>query len=303
MEVSVIIVSYNVREYLRQCLISVLESAESVECEIFVVDNNSTDGSADMVRNEFPGVKIIANKENSGFSSANNQAIKKSNGKYILLLNPDTIIEADTISKCIGFMNDHSDAGILGVKMVNREGRFLPESKRAFPEPLTAFFKVFGLSFIFPRSHFFNRYYLTNIGTDETAPAEAISGAFMFIRMEALIKAGLLDEDFFMYGEDIDLSYRISRKGYTNYYFPEVCIIHFKGMSTPVNKYTDIKYFYDAMRIYAGKRNRERVNPLYFLIIPAIIFRQGIALAVRFIRITFLRQKNNLKIRLFVSFL
>jgi len=289
MELSVIIVSFNVREYLKNCLITVLKAAESVECEIFVVDNNSTDGSGDMVKNEFPEVNLIRNKENSGFSTANNQAVKMANGSFVLFLNPDTIVESDTFSKCICFMKDHPDAGAIGVKMVNGEGRYLPESKRAFPNPLTAFFKSFGLSALFPGSHFFNRYYLTNIDKDETAPSEAISGAFMFAGMEALLKAGLFDEDFFMYGEDIDLSYRLNRLGYTNYYFPEVCIIHFKGMSTRRDKYTDIIHFYNAMKIYARKRNREKFNPLFLLIIPAIWFREGIDLAVRFIRITLLR--------------
>lgn len=289
MELSVIIVSFNVREYLRQCLISVLKAAESVECEIFVVDNNSSDGSCDMVKNEFPEIELIDNKENTGFSYANNQAIKKATGSFILVLNPDTIIEANTFSKCTTFMMNHSDAGAVGVKMINGEGRYLPESKRAFPDPLTAFFKTFGLSALFPKSHFFNRYYLTNIDTDKTAPAEAISGAFMFIRREALLKAGLFGEEFFMYGEDIDLSYRISRCGYTNYYYPGVCIIHFKGISTPRDKYTDILHFYNAMKIYSGKRYREKFYPLYFIIIPAIWFREGIALTARFIRNTFIR--------------
>ncbi len=288
MDLTIIIVSFNVREYLKNCLISVLKAAESVECEIFVVDNNSSDGSGDMIKDEFPEVQLIQNKENSGFSTANNQAIKMANGSYVLFLNPDTIVETDTFSKCIGFMKDHPDAGAIGVKMVNGEGSYLPESKRAFPDPLTAFFKSFGLSALFPGSHFFNRYYLADIDTDETAPSEAISGAFMFTEMEALKKAGLFDEDFFMYGEDIDLSYRLSRLGYINYYFPEVCIIHFKGMSTSRDKYTDILHFYNAMKIYAGKRNSEKFNPLFFIIIPAIWFREAIALAVRFVRITFL---------------
>jgi len=290
MDLTVIIVSFNVREYLRQCLISVKKAAESVECEIFVADNNSSDGSCDMVNNEFPKVNLIINKENKGFSFANNQAITKSTGSFILILNPDTIVAPDTLSKCIVFMRDHSDAGALGVKMINGEGLYLPESKRAFPEPLTAFFKTFGLSAIFPHSHFFNRYYLTNINPDKTAPAEAISGAFMFIRREALLKAGSFDEEFFMYGEDIDLSYRISRCGYNNYYYPGVCITHYKGMSTPRDKYTDILHFYNAMKIYSVKRYRENFSPLFFIIIPAIRFREGIALTVRFIRNNIIRR-------------
>jgi len=289
MELSVIVVSYNVRDYLRRCLISVLAAAESVECEILVVDNNSSDGSGDMVKKEFPEVILIVNKENMGFSYANNQAINKSKGSFILILNPDTIIPADTFSKCLEFMKNHSDAGTLGVKMKNGDGEYLPESKRAFPEPLMALFKTFGLSAIFPKSHFFNSYYLPGIDTDETAPAEVISGAFMFIRREALLKAGPFSEEFFMYGDDIDLSYRISLCGFINYYFPEVSIIHFKGMSTPKDEYTDILHFYNAMKIYTLIRHREKFNPLIFIIIPAIRLREGIALFARFIRNTIIR--------------
>jgi O-antigen biosynthesis protein len=284
MELSVIIVSYNVREFLKECLISVKKSSEKIDCEIFVVDNNSADGSGEMVRNEFPEVKLIRNTENRGFSAANNQAIKESGGQYLLLLNPDTIVEEDTFSKCIDFMKSHFNAGALGVRMVNGEGRFLPESKRALPKPAAAFFKVFGISFLFPRSRVFNRYYLSNIDSFETSFTEVISGAFMFISRNALLKAGLPDEDFFMYGEDIDLSYRILRAGYRNYYFPEVQITHFKGKSTSRDRYTDIFSFYRAMRIYSRKRYEEKFNFLYFLIIPAIYFREGISILIRFFR-------------------
>lgn len=287
MELSVIIVSYNVREYLRKCLQSVIKASASLECEIFVVDNNSSDGSCEMISHEFPQVNLIRNNVNSGFSVANNQALHVAKGKFVLLLNPDTIVEQDTLIRCTGFMNDHSDAGALGVMMINGEGEFLPESKRAFPTPLTAFFKTFGLSALFPHSRFFNRYYLIHIDTGETAPTEVISGAFMFIRREALDKAGLPDEAFFMYGEDIDLSYRLTKTGYMNYYFPEVRIIHFKGKSTSRVKYNDIFHFYNAMRIYAGKRNAEKPGVLYFVIIPAIYLREGIAILVRFLRNVF----------------
>lgn len=289
MELSVIIVSYNVREFLKQCLISVREAKSNIECEIFVVDNNSSDGSGDMIKEEFPEVNLILNSINTGFSSANNKAIKQAQGKFVLLLNPDTIVNPDTFLSCLRYMNNHRDAGALAVRMVNGEGSYLPESKRAFPTPLTAFFKIIGLSAVFPRSNFFNRYYLPLINKNETALTEVISGAFMFIRMEALLKAGLPDEDFFMYGEDIDLSYRLIQAGYNNYYFPETSIIHFKGKSTPRDRFTDIYYFYTAMRIYAGKRNNEKFNFIYYLIIPAIYLRQGIALCHRFLRIRFLR--------------
>lgn len=290
MELSVIIVSFNVKDYLRQCLQSVEIAIRKIDGDIFVVDNNSSDGSVEMIKSEFPRVKLIANGFNAGFAAANNQAIRLSEGRFVLLLNPDTVVETDTFSKCIDFMKKKSDAGAIGIRMVNGEGRFLPESKRALPTPVTAFFKSFGFSFLFPNSQFFNRYYMPQIDTLETAYTEVISGAYMFIRREAMNKAGLLDEDFFMYGEDIDLSYRLMQTGYRNYYLPEICIIHYKGRSTPVDSYGDIFHFYCAMRIYIRKRSAEkRKGSFLFLMIPAIYFRQGLALANRFLRLAFRR--------------
>ena len=285
MELSVIIVSYNVREFLRQCLQSVSIASQGIDCEIFVIDNNSSDGSAEMVIMEFPSVNLILNNVNSGFSAANNQGIKQANGRYILLLNPDTIVKSDTFTRCISFMKLHPDAGALGVRMVNGEGKFLPESKRGLPTPMTAFFKISGFSFLFSWSKVINRYYLSHINSYQTAETEVISGAFMFLNPAALIKAGLPDEEFFMYGEDIDLSYRILQAGYKNYYYPEVEIIHFKGKSTCRNNFTDIIYFYKAMRIYSRKRQEEKFSIVYFLIIPAIFLREYLALLNRFIRI------------------
>jgi GT2 family glycosyltransferase len=263
---------------------------EKIDSEIFVVDNNSEDGSVEMIKSEFHGVKLIINKVNAGFSVANNQAIKKSAGRFVLLLNPDTIVEKDSFSKCIEFMNKHSDSGALGTRMVNGEGRFLPESKRAFPTTITAFFKTFGFSFLFPKSKFFNRYYLPQIDDQTTSFTEVISGAFMFIRKEALNISGLLDEDFFMYGEDIDLSYRLLQTGYKNYYFPEIRIVHFKGRSTPRNSFDDIIHFYKAMRVYARKRAMEkRHRSFLLLIVPAVYFREGLSLLNRLIRLTLSR--------------
>jgi O-antigen biosynthesis protein len=290
MELSVIIVSFNVQNYLRQCLNSVLIASDGIDCEVFVVDNNSKDGSSDMVRNEFPDVKLIANQVNSGFSAANNEAIRMSAGRFLLLLNPDTVIQKDTFAKCLDFMNSHSDAGALGIRMVNGEGKFLPESKRALPKLKTAFFKTFGLSSLFPGSNFFNRYYLPENDSFKTSVTEVISGAFMLIRSDALKKSGLLDEDFFMYGEDIDLSYRLLNTGYKNYYFPDVQIVHFKGKSTPKNNFNDILHFYNAMRIYVRKRAAEgKYSSLHFLIIAAIYFRESLALINRGFRLIFNR--------------
>jgi GT2 family glycosyltransferase len=290
MDLSVIIVNYNVRDFLRQCLLSVKKASENIECEIFVVDNNSPDDSCLMVEQEFPGIILIKNRINSGFSAANNQAIKLSSGRFILLLNPDTLIEKDTFIRCIGFMESHPDTGAMGVRMVNGEGVFLPESKRALPTPQTAFFKTFGVAFMFPRSKILNRYYLAHINSSETSKAEVISGAFMFISSEALSRTGPLDESFFMYGEDIDLSYRFLKAGYNNYYFPEVQIIHFKGKSTPRNNFDDIFHFYHAMIIYVRKRSGEgKFRFAHLIFIPAIYIREGVALINRLFRIIFHR--------------
>jgi GT2 family glycosyltransferase len=205
-------------------------------------------------------------------------------------LNPDTIVGADTFSGCLDFMSKHPDAGAIGIRMINGKGSFLPESKRAFPSPLTGLFKSFGFSFLFPKSKFFNNYYLPQIDSRETSLTEVISGAFMFIRREALNKSGLLDEMFFMYGEDIDLSYRLMQTGYRNYYFPDIQIIHFKGRSTDRNSFIDILHFYNAMRIYVRKRAAEgKYRSSLFIVIPAVFFREGLALINRSYRILFSR--------------
>jgi len=296
MDLSVIIVSFNVRDFLKQCLLSVYKASVNIDCEIFVIDNNSTDGSCELVEQEFPQVILIKNKVNNGFSTANNQALKQTKSRFILLLNPDTLVKDDTFARSINFMNNHPDAGAMGVRMINGEGRFLPESKRALPTLKTAFFKAFGFSSLFPESQFFNRYYLPDIDSFETSRAEIISGAFMFLRREVLFRAGLLDEDFFMYGEDIDLSYRLLQAGYKNYYFPEIEIVHFKGKSTPRDNFSDILFFYNAMIIYVRKRREEgKLKYWQFLIIPAIYLREGLAIINRFFRITFRHRSKHVR--------
>lgn len=295
MELSVIIVSYNVSDYLKQCLSSVKKASENIDCEIFVVDNNSHDDSCRMVGQTFPEVVLIKNTTNYGFSVANNQALKLSSGRFVLLLNPDTVVEEDTFSKCINFMYRTPKSGALGVRMVNGEGIFLPESKRALPNPAIAFYKSFGLAFLFPKSKLFNKYYLSHLANDVTTSVEVVSGAYMLIRREALEKAGLFDEKFFMYGEDIDMSYRLLKNGYLNYYFAETQIIHYKGRSTPNNDFTDILHFYKAMRIYLIKRASEGTfTRWYFIILPAIYFRESLAITNRFLRTTF-RKLNVIK--------
>lgn len=285
MRLSVIIVNYNVKHFLEQCLNSVIGSAKHCETEIFVVDNNSVDGSTAMVKEKFPEVILIENKENFGFSYANNQAIRIAKGKYILLLNPDTVIEEDTLKLVTDFMDTHPDAGGLGVKMIDGKGRFLPESKRGLPTPEVAFYKIFGLSKIFPRSKKFGQYHLTYLDKDKVHEIDVLSGAFMLLRKETLDKVGLLDETFFMYGEDIDLSYRITLGGYKNYYYPETTIIHYKGESTKKGSVNYVIVFYNAMIIFA-KKHFSKKNAGFFtaLINFAIYLRAGVAILYRFIR-------------------
>ena len=282
MKLSIIIVNYNVVYFLEQCLLSVYQAVNDIDAEIFVVDNNSVDGSVEMLQEKFPHVHLIANKENLGFSKANNQAIEQAKGEYILLLNPDTVVEADTFSKIIAFMDKTEDAGALGVKMVNGRGDFLPESKRSLPVPSVAFYKIFGLSKLFKNSHRFGKYHLTYLDADEIHSVEVLSGAFMLLRKSVLDKTGGLDEDYFMYGEDIDLSHRIVLAGYKNYYFPHTRIIHYKGESTKKSSINYVFVFYRAMQIFAKKHFSQKNARLFNLLInSAIWFRASLSIAKR----------------------
>ncbi|MFM2206742.1 MAG: hypothetical protein RL213_717 [Bacteroidota bacterium] len=285
MKLSVVIVNYNVKYFLEQCLRSVEKAVNGMEAEIFVVDNNSVDGSVEMVQQKFPGVRLIANKDNKGFSKANNQAILASTGEYVLLLNPDTVVEEDTFLKAVGFMDRNPEAGGLGVKMIDGSGRFLPESKRGLPTPSVAFYKIFGLSLLFPRSRTFGRYHLGYLSPDEIHEVDVLAGAFMLMRRAALDKTGLLDEAFFMYGEDIDLSYRIQQSGYRNYYFPETKIIHYKGESTKKSSVNYVFVFYNAMIIFAKKHFSPSNASLFsFFIRIAIYLRATMAVLQRLFR-------------------
>ncbi len=289
MKLSVVIVNYNVQYFLEQCLYSVRKASEGLAVEVFVVDNNSVDGSVKMVREKFPEVIVIENKDNVGFSKANNQAIRTSAGEYVLLLNPDTVVEHDTFSKALGFMDGHPDAGGLGVKMLDGKGNFLPESKRGLPTPDVAFYKIFGLSKFFPKSRIFGKYHLGYLDKDQIHPVEVLSGAFMLMRRSALDKTGLLDETFFMYGEDIDLSYRLLKAGYQNYYYPETRIIHYKGESTKKGSINYVVLFYQAMIIFARKHfTHKNARAISFLIHLAIYFRATLAILSRFLSRAFM---------------
>jgi len=291
MKLSVVIVNYNVKFFVEQCLLSVRQAVAAMDarygagsCEVFLVDNNSVDGSCEMVAAKFAEVVLIANRENTGFSKANNQAVRISRGEYVLLLNPDTVVEKDTFVKTVVFMDEHPDAGGLGVKMLDGKGIFLPESKRGLPTPEVAFYKIFGLSALFKKSKRFGRYHLTYLDADQNHEIEVLSGAFMLMRKTALDKVGLLDEDYFMYGEDIDLSYRIIKGGYKNYYFADTRIIHYKGESTKKSSVNYVFVFYRAMIIFARKHFSGGNAGLFsFIINMAIWLRAGMALTRRFL--------------------
>ncbi len=279
MKLSVIIVNYNVKYFLEQVLLSVRRASSGLAVETWVVDNNSVDDSVEMVREKFPEVKLIANKENVGFSKANNQAIRLSSGEYVLLLNPDTVVEEDTFSKCIAFMDEHPAAGGLGVRMIDGSGKFLPESKRGFPTPWVAFCKTFGLSSLFPKSKLFNHYHLGYLSEHDVHEVDVLAGAFMLLRRSVLHQIGLLDEAFFMYGEDIDLSYRIVKSGFKNYYFPDTTIIHYKGESTKKGSLNYVRVFYQAMIIFAKKHFTGSQASLFVLMLQiAIYFRAFLTL-------------------------
>ncbi|MFC2113713.1 glycosyltransferase [Bacteroidota bacterium] len=291
MKLSVVIVNYNVKFFLEQCLLSVRIAADHLKSvnpafnsEIFVVDNNSVDSSTTMLKEKFPEVVLIENTENKGFSFANNQALQLAKGEYQLLLNPDTVLEESTFSEIIDFMDSHPDAGGLGVKMIDGSGKYLPESKRSLPTPSTAFYKIFGLSMLFPNSKQFGKYHLGYLDENEIHKVEVLSGAFLLIRKSALEKTGLLDETFFMYGEDIDFSYRIIKAGYTNYYYPKTSIIHYKGESTKKGSVNYVFTFYRAMIIFARKHFSAKNARLFsFMIHTAIYFRAFLSITKRFL--------------------
>jgi len=284
-KLSVIIVNYNVEYFLNQCLDAVKKASENISVEVIIVDNDSVDGSLRMLEKNYPEFTLIANKENVGFSTANNQGIKISKGEYVLLLNPDTVVSETTFEKVVAFMDENKNAGGLGVRMIDGKGTFLPESKRGLPTPTVAFYKIFGFSKLFPKSKKYNQYHAGHINEFETKEVDILSGAFMLMRKEAIDKVGLLDEDFFMYGEDIDLSYRIQLGGYKNYYFSDTKIIHYKGESTKKNSVNYVFVFYNAMIIFAKKHFKSKNAKLFSILINiAIYLRASFDIVGRFVK-------------------
>ncbi|MBZ4189219.1 glycosyltransferase family 2 protein [Niabella beijingensis] len=256
MTLSIIIVSYNVKYFLEQCLLSVQRAAKDIATEVIVIDNCSADGSPEYLKPLFPGVQFISNSKNYGFGKACNQGLRRSKGTFVLFLNPDTLVPEDCFEKCLEVFEQKEEVGALGIRMINGKGAFLKESKRGFPSFSASFFKLSGISRLFPGSKTADRYYLGHLDDKKDQYTEVLAGAFMLIPRRVLDKTGGFDEAFFMYGEDIDLSYRIMQAGYKNYYLSAPSIIHFKGESTSRNSLQYIRNFYRAMSIFVSKHYR-----------------------------------------------
>ena len=270
---TIIIVNYNVKEFLEQSIISIKKSCKDIDYELFVVDNASSDGSVELIKRKFPGIKLIANTENKGFAAANNQAMRQAQGEYILLINPDTIVQEDTVPVVLNFFKDHPGCGMVGCKILNPDGSLQLPCRRSFPTPWVAFTKISGLSKLFPRSKFFGRYNLTYLDPDETYEVEAISGSFMFFRRQVIDRMGYLDESFFMYGEDLDWCFRIREAGWRIFYLPETKIVHFKGESSKKSQIDLILQFYRAMKLFVEKHYHHR-----YLHVPQWLLMLGITL-------------------------
>lgn len=278
MQLSIIIVNYNVKYFLEQCLCSLYKAIQTLEAEVWVVDNASTDGSVAYLKARFPGTNFIVNQQNLGFAKANNKALVKCKGKYVLFLNPDTLIPEDCLVKCLPILELETKMGALGIRMVDGNGTFLRESKRSLPSPISSLFKLIGLNDLFPSSKTFSKYSLGWLDQYGNYEVDVLAGAFMLVRRKLLLKLKGFDENFFMYGEDIDLSYRIQKSGYQNYYFGGSTIIHFKGKSTKTGSLNYVKIFYEAMSVFVRKHYASNSARLFALIIhPAIWVRAGIS--------------------------
>jgi GT2 family glycosyltransferase len=245
---------------------SVLKAAVGLDVEVWVVDNASTDDSKNYLFPKFPEVNFVWNAENVGFSKANNQVLHQSTGEYVLFLNPDTVVSEDTFRKCLSFFETHENCGALGVRMVDGRGRYLKESKRGFPSPWVSLCKMFQLHRLFPQSKWFAKYYEGHLPESQSNRVDVLSGAFMMLSRKALQKVKGFDERFFMYGEDIDLSFRIQEAGFFNYYYPEITIVHYKGESTSIKSSFYIHHFYGAMELFTKKHFGHSKLPLFFIL-------------------------------------
>jgi len=280
-DLSIIIVNYNAGNLLKECIESVKNSALNISYEIIVIDNNSSDNSIDLIRNRFENLKIIMNKMNVGFARASNQGINGSKGRYILLLNPDTVILPDCLKKMVRFMEDHPEGGVAGCKVLNPNGTLQLACRRSFPAPSVSFYRLSGLSRLFPKSKTFARYNLTYQNPDVVQEVDAVSGSFMMIIRKALDEVGMLDERFFMYGEELDLCFRVKEKGWKVYYVPDARIIHYKGKSSQQRKRKAVIDFHKAMYIFHKKHYASHTFFLLnWIIILGITLRASLFLAL-----------------------
>lgn len=277
-DLSIIIVNYNVKEFLLNLLDSIRKASKEISTEVIVVDNASDDGSSEILNEKYPDINLIVNNENVGFGKANNQALEIAKGKYILLLNPDTIVREDTFIKMIEFFQSHPEVGIAGCKVLNPDGTLQLACRRGFPGPWTSFTKVMGLSTLFPKSRLFARYNLTYLDENQTYEVDAVSGAFLMMTKDVYQKIGGFDKQFFMYGEDLDLCYRAQKSGFKVYYVHSTEIIHYKGESTRRSSIDETKVFYDAMHLFVRKHFSSSFI-IESILQTAIIFRKLIAFA------------------------
>ena len=294
MDVSIVIVSYRVKYFLEQTIAAAREAVAGIDAEIIVVDNNSPDDTMAHVKPRFPDVTFVENHDNVGFARANNQAINMARGRYILILNPDTIITTRSITEPMQWMQSHPKCGAIGVHMIDGDGVFLPESKRAFPSPWVSFCKIFGLSKLFPRSRWFAKYHLRYLDEHQPHSVDILAGAYMFCRADVLQQMRGFDEDFFMYGEDIDLSYRMVQAGYQNWYLP-VDIIHYKGESTKKDSLQYVRIFYNAMLIFYRKHFPKFRIVAYPIVKLGVWLRQSLAMLKRVFKAMFCCKKKKEK--------
>ncbi len=271
MQLSVIILNYNVRFFLEQCILSVQKALQDIDGEIIVIDNHSSDDSCAMMKKLFPSVTLIENKENLGFPKGNNIGVAQAKGEYVCILNPDTVVAEDTFTKILAFAKSKTNLGIVGCKLIDGTGAFLPESKRGVPTPWVAFTKIFGLYKIFPNNSLFNRYYAQHLTPNQTGKVDILVGAFMVLKRELYNEIGGFDENCFMYSDDIDLSYMALQRGKENYYFHEITVIHYKGEST-VRDGTYMRRFQEAMNFFYKKHFSKSVLFDVFMKIGAFVF-------------------------------
>ncbi|MBM7609076.1 GT2 family glycosyltransferase [Lysinibacillus composti] len=268
MDLSIVIVNYNTKKLTLECIDSIYKATMNEAFEIFMVDNNSSDDSVQAIKETFPEVKVIANKENVGFSRANNQAIKVSKGRYVLLLNSDTIVKETTLSTIIAFMDDHQDIGATGCKVVLPDGTLDKACHRGFPTPEASFYYMAGLAEKYPNNHKYNSYHKSYLDMNEIHEIDCLVGAFMMVRRETIVEVGMLDETYFMYGEDIDWCYRIKEAGWKVYYYPKVSIVHYKGASSRRKPFKIVYEFHRAMFIF----HKNHFAPKYNVFINALVY-------------------------------